>query len=199
MTVPKIGIVVSSIRQNRFADKPLQWFLDIAAARTDLEVEVVDLRNYPMPLFEGESPVRAPVTEPTAKRLAQKMATLDGFVFITAEYQHSIPGALKNALDYLYTEMHRKPGAFVGYGGVGAARAIEQLRLIIVELHMTPIRDAVHISLEPYLGVAMQGKSLNDYEYLVASAKTMLDQLVWWARILKAGRDQSGRNAGIAA
>lgn len=192
MSIPKIGIVISTTREGRFADKPAQWIFDLASKRNDIAFELVDLRDYPMPFFDApKSPAYGPVDHEEARRWAAKVNELDGYLFITAEYNRSISGALKNALDHAYSEFNRKPAAFVGYGGVGAARAIEQLRLMCVELQIAPTRNAVHIGIEPYLGVLQQGKSFNDYEFLTQSAQTMLDDLSWWASTLKAGRSSS--------
>jgi NAD(P)H-dependent FMN reductase len=145
MANPKIGIIISSTRQNRFGEKAARWIHNIATQRTDLYFEIVDLRDYPLPLFEGTSPFYAPVTNEVAQRWGRKLAELDGYLFVTAEYNRSITGALKNALDWAYREFNRKPAAYVGYGGVGGARAVEQLRLMCVELQMTPTRSGVHI------------------------------------------------------
>jgi NAD(P)H-dependent FMN reductase len=124
-------------------------------------------------------------------RWKAKMAELDGYLFVTAEYNHSIPGVLKNALDHAYSEYHRKPAAFVGYGGVGGARAVEQLRLICVELQIAPTRTAVHIGREPYRAVAQEGKALAEFDYLNHAADAMLEELSWWTYTLQAGRVQS--------
>lgn len=101
---------------------------------------------------------------------------------------------LKNALDSAYLEWNRKPIAFVGYGGVGAARAIEHLRGIAIELQMAPIKHEVNIGIEPFLGVLTQGKALDEYEFLVNSRTALYDNLVWWANALR-----TGRAAGMAA
>src|SRR5262249_9229817 len=143
---PRIGIVIATTRVGRFADKPAAWIRKLAGTRTDMEVEIVDLRNYPMPFFdEPMSPAWATPKNEIALRWAAKVAELDGFIFVTAEYNHGVPGVLKNALDYAYKEFNRKPAAYVGYGAVGGARAVEQLRLISVELGMVPVRAAVHV------------------------------------------------------
>ncbi|WP_055049439.1 NADPH-dependent FMN reductase [Devosia sp. A16] len=189
---PRIGIILSTTRETRFADRPAQWVLDIARARGDADYEIVDLRDYPMPLFEAAmSPGYAPIEHEVTKRWAAKINELDGYIFITAEYNHSITGALKNALDHVYHEPKRKPAAFVGYGGVGGARAVEQLRLILIELQMAPTRSAVHVGMEPMLGMLRNGKDFGDYDYLGASVGPMLDELLWWTRVLKAGRDDA--------
>jgi NAD(P)H-dependent FMN reductase len=116
------------------------------------------------------------------------MAELDGYVFITAEYNHAIPAVLKNALDHAYAEYSRKPAAFVGYGSVGAARAVEQLRLVLTALQMAPQKLSVHINATEFIGMSMQGKTFADYPYLDDSGHPMLDNLVWWADALKAAR-----------
>jgi NAD(P)H-dependent FMN reductase len=196
MAKPKLAIVIGSVRPNRFADHPAQWFTDIARQRDDFEVELIDLKDYPMPFFaETASPVYAPSKNEVAQRWQKKMAEFDAYVFITAEYNRGPTGALKNALDYAYKEWNNKPVSFVGYGGVGGARAIEQLRLNAVELQMAPIRNAVHIQLPIYLAVVKEGKTLGDFDFLQQNAKDMLDQLSWWTVALKEAREKTGRQA----
>jgi NAD(P)H-dependent FMN reductase len=184
METPTIGIIIGTIREGRFGDRAARWILETASARTDLQFELVDLRDYPLPLF-GSS---AASDETVVRRWKEKIAELDGYIFITAEYNHSISGVLKNALDYMYAEFHRKPAAFVGYGGVGGARAVEQLRLICVEYQMAPTRNGVHIGMEPYRAVTQEGKELADFAFLNKSAEMLLDELAWWTHTLKAGR-----------
>jgi NAD(P)H-dependent FMN reductase len=200
MTTPKIGVILSTTREGRFADKPAQWLLDIAEERTDLAFELVDLRDYPLPFFDAPtSPVWGPIDNENARRLAKKITELDGYIFVVAEYNHSIPGVLKNALDFVYVEFNRKPAAYLGYGGVGAARAVEQLRLINVEQQVVPTRAAVHIGMEPFLAVMREGKSLSDFGHLNDAARTMLDDLAWWTKALKSGRDATALAADKAA
>src|SRR5437764_5614409 len=118
------------------------------------------------------------------------MAECDAYIFTAAEYNRGPTAVLKNALDYAYTEWNNKPVAFVGYGGVGGARAVEQLRLNAIELQMAPIRTAVHIPLAAYLAVLKEGKSLGDFDFLNQGAEQMLDQLMWWVNALKTARDK---------
>ncbi|MBZ6079021.1 NADPH-dependent FMN reductase [Microvirga puerhi] len=193
MTRPRIGIIISSTREKRFGEKAARWIHGLAARRTDLDFEIVDLRDYPMPFFEGISPLHAPVTDEAAIRWGRKMAELDGYLFVTAEYNRSITGVLKNALDWAYREFNRKPAAYLGYGGVGGARAIEQLRLICVELQMAPTRPGVHIAGSDATALIFQGKSFEELElpHLVQAANIMLDDLAWWTFALKATRDAS--------
>jgi NAD(P)H-dependent FMN reductase len=185
---PKIGIIISTTRPGRFADIPTNWLFDIASERTDAEFEIVDLRDYPMPFFEEKvAPHMAPPQNEVALRWGRKIASFDGFIFVTAEYNHGIPAVLKNAIDHLFPEIQRKPAAFVGYGGAGAARAIGQLELV---LNAATLKYAVHIGMTEMMGMLREGKSMADYPYLDDSAGRMLDELVWWADTLKQGRSR---------
>jgi NAD(P)H-dependent FMN reductase len=138
---PTIGIVTGTTREGRFGETPARWILQIASRHDDLGFETIELRDYPLPHY-GEEDAS---TGDGSSRWSEKTAELDGYIFVTAEYNHSVPGVLENALDHVYPECNRKPAAFVGYAGVGGARAVEQLRLICIELQMAPTRTAVHI------------------------------------------------------
>ncbi|RST88052.1 NADPH-dependent oxidoreductase [Aquibium carbonis] len=199
MSRPRIGIVIGSTRKARFADKPAQWIFDLAAAHGDFEVEMVDLRDYPLPFFEEDrSPAWGPSEGEVAQAWQKKVASLDGYIFTVAEYNRGPTAVLKNALDYAYTEWNAKPAAFVGYGGVGAARAVEQLRLHAVELQMAPIRSGVHILMADFVAL-MQGQAkLGEIAHLEDGAKAMLDQFAWWAKALKAARDADVAQAKAA-
>lgn len=190
MSKAKIGVVLSTTREGRFADKVVDWLLEHAASREDLTFEIVDLRDYPLPLYdEPISPLFEPVKSEVARRFASKIESFDGYVFVTAEYNHSVPGALKNAIDYTAHVWARKPAAYVGYGGVGAARAVEQLRLINIEQRMAPLETAVHIGGADFVDV-LHGKPLADKPHLVPSVKAMVDELAWWAHALKEARER---------
>jgi NAD(P)H-dependent FMN reductase len=192
---PKIGIIISTTRPGRFADIPTNWLFNIAKLRTDAEFEIVDLRDYPMPFFEEKAPPhQAPPQNEVALRWGKKIASLDGYIFVTAEYNHGIPAVLKNAVDYLFSEIQRKPAAFLGYGGTGAARAVAQLAQI---LNAATLKHSVHIGMVEMIGMLREGKSITDYPYLDDFAKRMLDEIVWWANALKQGR--SGDEVAEAA
>lgn len=196
---PKIGIVISSTREGRFGEKPAKWIHELAAARGDLGVELIDLRDYPMPFFEeATSPAYAAPANGAARAWAAKVDSLDGFIFVTAEYNRAPTAVLKNALDYAYHEFNRKPAAYVGYGGVGAARAVEQLRLINVELQMAPTRNGVHIGGADFLGLWQGGGSFEEMPHLAQSAGVMLDELAWWAKALKTAREATLLDAAAA-
>ena len=187
---PRIGIVIGSTREGRFGDKPAHWIHEIARQRTDLAFELIDLRDHPLPFFnEPVSPGRAPVKNETGQRWAGKLATLDGLIVVTPEYNHGPSAVLKNAFDYAYKEFNRKPIGFVGYGGVGAARAVEQLRLVATELQMAPVRNAVHIGMVESLGIMQQGKTFDDFPHLAQAADRLLDDMSWWAKALKWARE----------
>src|SRR5258707_4053073 len=139
MTKPRVGIVISATREGRFGDRPARWIRDLATARNDLAVELIDLRDYPMPFFdEPGSPLYTPPKDEAARRWGRKVAEVDGFIFVTAEYNRAPPAVLKNALDYAYKEFNRKPAAFVGYGGGGGAPPGEQPRLVSVRVPVAP-------------------------------------------------------------
>ena len=150
---------------------------------------MVDLRDYPMPFFEEKmSPAWVPPENEVARRWGEKLESLDGFVFTVAEYNHSITGVLKNALDYAYKEFNRKPATFLAYGGTGGARAVEQLRLILAELQVASLKYNVHIGMTELLGILREGKTMADFPYLIDGAKAMTDDLVWWTNALKSAR-----------
>lgn len=193
--LPKIALIIGSTRATRFADVPAQWMLEQARAREDLDVELVDLRDFNLPLFdEVASNAFVPSQNPEAVRWQQTLARFDGFIFVVAEYNHSLTGALKNALDQAYKEWSRKPFTAIGYGGVGAARAIEHLRAIAVELQMVSTHAAVHIGGSDFFTVfpAVGNQPIKTIEQnLLPSATTALDELVWWAKATMAARAAS--------
>jgi NAD(P)H-dependent FMN reductase len=189
MAKPKIAVIIGTTRAARFGEKPAKWIHEIAAARNDMSVELIDLREYPMPFFdEVASNLWAPSKNEVAQRWQKKVAEFDGDIFVTAEYNRGVPAVLKNALDYAYPEWNRKAAAYVGYGGVGAARSIEHLRLISVELQMAPTRTGVHIQGGDFMAVWQQGKNIKELSHLEKNANDMLNDLHWWARALMAAR-----------
>ena len=183
---PRIAVIVGSTRPTRFADKPARWILKQAQARDDIEVELVDLRDFKLPFFDEKATnMWVPSENSEAVRWQQTIARFDGFIFVVAEYNHSITAALKNALDEAYKEWVRKPFTAIGYGAVGAARAIEHLRLIAIELQMVSTHAAVHIGGGDFMTVFPMGgnKPIEDIEdHLLPNTKTALDELVWWAK-----------------
>ncbi|MGH1368756.1 MAG: NADPH-dependent FMN reductase [Maritimibacter sp.] len=192
MTKPKIAVILSSTRDARFADKPVEWLMSKAKARDDFDVELVDLRDFDLPLFnEMASNAFMPSQDPNVVKWQEKLAEFDGYIFQVAEFNHSITGSLKNALDQAYVEWAHKPMGYLGYGGVGAARAIEHLRTIGVELQMVPVRNAVHIAAGGFMQVHPMGANdeMSAIEEMIApSAEAMFDDVVWWAKATMAAR-----------
>jgi NAD(P)H-dependent FMN reductase len=193
MAKPKIAIIVSSTRPTRFADVPTQWIKAQAEARGDMDVEVVDLRDHPLPFFdEVASNAWAPSQSAAAVAWQKKIGQFDGYIFVVAEYNRSITGALKNALDQAYVEWARKPFGAISYGSMGGANALGHLQNIGVELQMVPTRNNVRIGgsdfFKVHAGFGGSG-NLADIEAVIApAAKAMLDDVLWWANATKAAR-----------
>ena len=190
---PKIALIIGSTRKTRFADIPAQWMLAQAKARADMDVELVDLRDFDLPLFdEPASNAYMPSSNPAAVAWQKKVAGFDGYIFVVAEYNHSVTGALKNALDQAYVEWAHKPMAAIAYGSMGGARALEHLRCIAVELQMVPVRNAVHIGggdfWKVHPGMGGSGNLADIEATLLPSAKLTLDDVVWWANATMAAR-----------
>jgi NAD(P)H-dependent FMN reductase len=189
---PLIQVILASTREGRFGEKAAAWLMDRLSARADMAVELVDLRDHPLPIFNQAAPPARTLRDYPNEAIAKWGSTVDaadGYMVVTPEYNHGYPASLKSALDYIFPELNRKPMAFVGYGNVGGARAIEQLRLVAVEFEMAPLRHAIHIL--PELMIPARGAEPFDVE-MFASLDERLDRaaidLVWWARTLAAGR-----------
>lgn len=177
-----IGIILGSTRPNRNGEQVAQWVLDAAMRRDDAEFELVDLRDYPLPhLDEPMPPSLGQYQHDHTKEWAAKIASFDGFVMVTPEYNHSTSGVLKNAIDYLYAEWNNKAVGFVSYGSVGGARAAEHLRLVAGELQMADVRQQVALSLftefENY-------SVLKPSAFNLAALHTLLDQVIAWSTAL---------------
>lgn len=201
MSKPKIGVIISSTRPTRFGDKPAKWIAGHAAARADIDVEIVDLADYPLPLFDAPaSDFWMPTPNEVAAKWQAKLSEFDGYIIVTAEYNRSITGALKNAIDWAYKPFMRKAVAFVGYGSVGGARAIEHLRNIMVELQAVPVRHAVHIGGSDFIPIMMGQQTWDDakgkFDMFVPE---LLDNLVWWTNATKTAREADAAAAAKAA
>ncbi|HEX4222865.1 MAG TPA: NAD(P)H-dependent oxidoreductase [Pseudonocardiaceae bacterium] len=143
-----IGIILGSTRPGRNGEAVARWVYKTAAERTDANFELVDLLDYQLPhLDEQLPPSLGQYSQPHTKAWAAKIASFDGFIFVTPEYNHSTSGALKNAIDFLSAEWNNKAAGFVSYGANGGTRAVEHLRLIAGELQMADVRAQVALSL----------------------------------------------------
>ncbi len=179
----RVAIILGSTRPGRNGEAVAKWVYEIAKKRPDAEMEYVDIKDFNLPfLDEPIPPSRGQYTKEHTKKWSAKIDSFDAFVFVAAEYNHGIPGALKNAIDFLYKEWNNKVAGFVGYGSAGGVRSVEQLRLVMAELQVATVRAQVQLSL------------FHDFEnfsvftpapYQEKSVDTMLDQVMAWAGALK--------------
>jgi NAD(P)H-dependent FMN reductase len=186
MSKLRIAIILGSTRPGRNGKAVADWVLDRAGARAAADYELVDLADYPLPHLDEAIPASlGQYAGEHTKAWAEKIASFDGFVFVTPEYNHSTSGVLKNAIDYLYAEWNNKAAAFVSYGGLGGARAIEHLRAIASELQIAHVRAqlsfSLHTDFENY-SVFKPGPQHDD------AATALFDQLEAWTGALKTVR-----------
>jgi NAD(P)H-dependent FMN reductase len=186
-----VAIIIGSTRPGRKAGDVARWVYGIAAKRSDASFKVVDIADFDLPLLnEALPPSMGQYAQPHTKAWAAKIAPFDAFVFVTPEYNHSTSGALKNAIDYLFREWNDKAAGFVGYGSLGGARAIEQLRLVMGELKIADVRAQVALSLFTDFE---NFSALKPGPHQEAAVNAMLDDLVRWGRALQTMRAQSGQ------
>lgn len=183
-----VAVILGSTRPGRNGEAVARWVHELASRRKDARFELVDVRDFDLPLLdEPVPPSQHQYSKPHTKRWAAKIDSFDAFVFVTAEYNHGIPGALKNAIDFLYREWNNKAAGFVSYGSAGGARAVEHLRDVMAELQVADVRAQVMFSL------------MEDFENFSAfkprafhetSLSAMLDQLVAWGVAMRSVRDR---------
>src|SRR6266478_9793820 len=148
MKTLRIAVIIGSTRPGRNSEAVAKWVYKTAKKRTDAEFELVDIKDFNLPLFdEPMSPIMGQYSKSHTKTWAAKIDNFDGYVFVTPEYNHGIPGALKNAIDFLFAEWNNKAAGFVSYGGASGARAVEQLRLVLAEVQMASVRLQVLLSM----------------------------------------------------
>jgi NAD(P)H-dependent FMN reductase len=197
----KIEVIVGSTRVGRFSERVAVWVLEHLRADGRFDVEFVDLRDYPLPFFDQAPPARTLRDYPSQDiaRLGRKLDEADGFVVLTPEYNHGYPGVLKNAMDHTFVEWGRKPIAFVGWGNVGGARAIEQLRQVAVEFEMAPLRHAVHILPDIMRPARAAGDPFETSVFapLEPRLEMLAADLRWWTRALADARNGSSAQPGL--
>lgn len=190
----KLQIVIGSTRPDRAADRVASWVVDRARCHGEFDVEVLDLRDWPLPMFaETIASVgdfaNPTFSDPIVKRWNTKITEGDGYLFITPEYNHSVPAVLKNAIDSVFVTFafRNKPAAFVGYsvGHIAGARAVEHLAHVAIEMEMVPLRDTVLI---PAVGAAFTDDGAAADPLADASLTVVLDNLAWWIGVLNGAR-----------
>mgnify|MGYP003382386031 CR=1 FL=1 len=179
----RIAIIIGSTRPGRNGLAVAQWVHGLATQRTSAEYELVDIADYNLPLFdEAVPPAMGPGTKEHTKRWAAKIASFDGYVFVTPEYNHGPNAALKNALDFLFKEWCNKSAGFVGYGGTGAVRSVDMLRMICSNLELADVRAQVSLTFAADFEKFTTFKPLPHQEKTLAQ---VLDQVESWAKALK--------------
>jgi len=186
----KIGVILASVREVRRGETFAAWIMAQAAARTDVQAELLDLKAWPLPAYTASSNATAAEQGFAAgtleRRWADRIRSLDGYIIVSPEYNRGYPGQLKNAFDLLYTAWNYKPVAFVSYGGsANGAIAAQQLVQVTSELRMVPVRDQVNIRL---IGLDTTPEGHPAGEFYAKRAATMMNELVWWATVLNDAR-----------
>lgn len=179
----KIGIIIGSTRPGRNGEAVAKWVHRLASTHSDAEFEIVDLLDYNLPHLDEAIPAsQARYAGEHTKTWASKVAEFDGYIFVTPEYNHSISGALKNAIDFVYAEWNNKAAGIVSYGGSGGARAAEHLRLILGELQIADVRAQVALSLRTDF------ESYSEFKPAPSQAEAMsqlIGQTIAWSGALK--------------
>ncbi len=186
----KIQFILGSTRQERKGEVVFEWIKNTVGHPDSFEPEFIDLRDWDLPFYnevDGPLMLKGNYKNEKAKEWAKKIGEADGYVICTPEYDHGYPAVLKNAIDYIYYEWNRKPVGFISWGGIsGGIRAVEQLRLVAIELQMAPAREAVHI---PFVWSAFDKEGDIIDKSKGVDIKKMLDDLLWWTKALKEARE----------
>jgi NAD(P)H-dependent FMN reductase len=186
----RLGVVLGSTRPGRRAEAVASWFMDVGCAhlqpcRGHASLELLDLADFDLPVLdEPKAAVFGDYAQVHTRRWAAAVEACDGFVFVTPEYNRSLPGALKNAIDYLFAEWNDKAAGFVGYGVVGGVRALEHLRRVLGEVRVASVRTAVALSLQDDL----PGGLVRPRPHQVEQAHRMLDEVLTWTGALQVVR-----------
>jgi NAD(P)H-dependent FMN reductase len=186
----KIAITIGTTRPGRKGEAVAKWAYDIARQRSDAEFELLDLADFNLPLLDEPLPaMSAQYSQPHTRAWSAKVASFDGYVFVTPEYNHGTSGALKNAIDFLYNEWADKAAGFIGYGYTKGARAIEHLKLVMAAVQVATVR--------PHVGLSLFTDFENSTIFKPApiqatNVSTMLDHVIAWSGALQALRSKRG-------
>jgi len=181
----KVAVILGSTRPGRLGESVAKWAFETARQRRDAEFEYIDIKDFDLPLLdEPVPPAMGQYSKEHTRRWAATIARFDAFLFVTAEYNHGIPAALKNAIDFLYAEWNNKAAGFIGYGSAGGVRAVEALRLAMGELQIADVRAQVMLS----LFTDFEDGSVKPKPEHTEALGTVLDQLIAWGSALKSLR-----------
>lgn len=176
-----LALIIGSTREGRFGPTVARWFADVVRRRRDMALDVIDLAEVALPAIYPSGP------SPAVQAYTERIDRADAFVVVTPEYNHGYPASLKQAIDLPGPEWRRKPVGFVSYGGMaGGVRAVEQLRQVFPELQATTVRDTV--SFHSVWGLFGPSGRPTDPDGCGTAAETMLEDLSWWGRALRAAR-----------
>ncbi len=185
----KLAIIIGSTRPNRVGESVGKWVQQLAQKRSDAEFELVDIKEFNLPLLdEPVPPSMGQYSKEHTKKWAAKIGSFDGYVFVTPEYNHGISGALKNAIDFLFAEWNNKAAGFVGYGSAGGARAVEHLRLVMAEVQVATVRNQVMLSLRDDFEYYTVFKPREFHEKALGQ---VFDQVIAWGGALRTLREKS--------
>jgi NAD(P)H-dependent FMN reductase len=185
----KVGIIVGSTRPGRKAAAVAKWVLDIVKSRKDAEFEIVDIEDYKLPLLdEPVPPMMHQYSNPHTKTWSEKISSLDAYIFVAPEYNHGTSAALKNAIDFLFHEWSNKAAGFVGYGGAGGVRAVENLRLVMGEIKVADVRAQVALSMFTDFE---NFTTFKPHEKHDKTLHLMADEVIAWGGALKTVRGTS--------
>lgn len=183
----KIGIIIGSTRPTRVGKTVAEWFNSQIKDTPDTQFDIIDLLEEDLPfLSEPESPASGNYTQEKTKNWSAKISGYDGFIFVTPEYNHGYPAPLKNAIDTLFHEWDKKPAAFVGYGGLGGGRAIEQLIPVVARVGMVPLATSTFNVLNVWTAIDEDGNVKE--ESTMGNKEKLVENLVWWATTLKSAK-----------
>jgi NAD(P)H-dependent FMN reductase len=179
----RVAIIIGSTRPGRNGEAVGRWIYEKAKNRDDAEYELVDIKDYNLPLLdEPIPPSMGRYSNEHTKIWSSKIDSFDAYVFVTPEYNHGIPGALKNAIDFLFKEWNNKVAGFVSYGSAGGVRAVEQLRLVMAEVKVATVRAQVQLSLFTDFE---NFSTFRPHDIHGNSTNNMLDEVISWASAMK--------------
>lgn len=183
----RLAVINSSVREGRFGPTVARWFVTRSGQRADVEVDLIDLADHPLPHELSHSP--ADEVAGLLSAVSPRLAAAEAFVVVTPEYNHSYPASLKTLIDWHRTQWLAKPVGFVSYGGLsGGLRSVEHLRPVFAELHAVTVRDCV--SFHNVWGQFDGSGALTEPTAATSAAKALLDQLVWWGVSLREAREK---------